>query len=180
MRESYYFPGFGISASVGTYNLKVDSVRVGLFLSYSLTNSNIYQSNYSPGGGTSYDFFLKEHTISLELLPITLLRQKNLNLSFGLWTSYVLTYDVTGEFNSWSVSTSGKKSKIEKKSGQLVNFGIGPSFELIYKIKITDKLQIAPQLHLYYNLNNEFNKIGYSGTKSFLFNYSLAFIYRRN
>ena len=157
--QTKYDAGYGYSAGIFIYDIKFDTIHIGLSLRYDYYQGSFYSENSGLSYGHSTKAEVKKSTVGIGLYPLNFSVLNKIRFHFGIEFSVKLDDQYSGYKSSWSIgppltTTTDSTLKYLDRS----NFW-GICGRISYDFKINENWFIAPQYRFYFGLSEEFNDV---------------------
>jgi len=143
----------------GAYNFSEHyKVPIRLTIAYDKYQGDFLARNSGLGGGYLLDARINKSVLMFGLAANVLKPTNNLNLSFGVNFSVLLTESFDGTGHSWRIDSSWTEDVSEKYNDFNSSSYFGLNATISYDFHITDEISIFPQYTFYLGLTKEFTK----------------------
>lgn len=154
-----YSSEFGYCFALTFSDLHVDSVLNPKFtVGLEQYGGGFYTSDGGLGGNTSESGNFKKQVLFLHLYPAILKISKNLIFSPGIGFNYMISNQLNGNRDSWSISDGASSYPLSAMDGFIPRWNAGLTAALTYNWHI-GKFTISPIYHYYLGLTQEFRRL---------------------
>jgi len=143
----------------GAYNFSErHKVPIRLTIAYDKYQGDLSAHNTGLGGGYILDARINKSVLMFGLAANVLKPTNNLNLSFGVDFSVLLTESFVGTGHTWFADSSWTSDVSEEYNDYNSSSYFGLNATISYDFPITDDISIFPQYTFYLGLTKEFTK----------------------
>lgn len=154
-----YEIAFGHSFGIGIENISIGWTNLGFTLRYDQYGGNFVNGDGGLGGRFTMRADVNKSVISLGINPIDIKLFKRIQLNIGFEISSLVEEKFSGTISFWDRIGNSESAELNERYDEVSSkTNIGLRGRVVYPIRLSKNLELAPQYAYYFGLSQEFTR----------------------